>query len=152
MEELYRMALPIVAYEARRAGVLVDDALSLASILVCEIGTRYRSCGEDAFGLLFRKSLRRALRDSVRRMAREVPVDPFEVLEAVKPDGQPVADVEARIWWEQVLESADLSPREREAAEALGDSVFWGEDASWIPRWLLCRVRRKLRRAVAAAG
>jgi len=152
MDDPCVLVRPIVVGEARKAGVLFEDAMSLAVLLLGELGARYRGCRWEEFRALFRVSFRRALRDSVRRVVREVPVDPLELLEAVQPDGQPVADAEVRIWWEQVLGSACLSPRERKAAEALGDSVFWGGDASWIPGWLLCRVRKKLRRAVAAGS
>jgi hypothetical protein len=151
VEQFYALSVRVAVSEARRSGVRVDDALSLALVLAWELLLRYRPGGDREAAALLRTALRRALRQEAQCAAREVPVDALAILEVASPDGRPLADAEARIWWEQVLRRARLSPREREAAVAIGEAVLDGGECR-VPRWLRARVRRKLRQVVFGGG
>lgn len=151
MEQIYALSLRIAVSEAKRSGVCVDDALSLAPVLACELFLRYRPAGDREAAALLRTALRRALRWEARRAARELPVDALAILEVASPDGRPIADAEARIWWEQLLDRSGLTPREREAAEVIGEAALGGMRCR-VPRWLRARVRGKLQRALLNGG
>ncbi|MEW6049301.1 MAG: hypothetical protein AB1609_22990 [Bacillota bacterium] len=149
--EMYVSVLPIVADEARRAGCEKDEALSAAGVLFMTLLSR-RALGEDGFRRYFRISLRYALARERRLAAREIPVDSLAILEAVQPDGQPLRDAEAKLWWQQLLDSADLSPAERKAAEAVGSAALEGLARPRASRRQLCKARRRLRRALEGSA
>ena len=151
MEEIYRSCMAVAVAEAKRLGVDEDEAVSIAGSVFMAVFGRCREGIEDPAGF-FRVSVRNALVNAAKAASREIPVDPEVILEAVHPDGQPVRDVEAKVWWEQLLERAKLTPRQREAAELLGFAALVGFPPPRLSRFVLRRLREKLRQTVLGGG
>lgn len=146
VEDAYLAVLPVVADEAKRAGCDEEEAFSAAGLVFMNLATGREKV--QNFPAFFRVSFRRVICREQQAACREIPVDPVEILEALRPDGQPLQDMETRIWWEQLLDSAGLTPAERHAAEIVGYAALDGIVPPPVSKQRLADARKKLWRAL----